>query len=573
MPGEKGSDPRSDRRPRLLIVGLDSVTFRTLKPLVEAGELPTFQSILEGGAHGVLLSTIPSVTPPGWVTSYTGVDPGKHNVFDFKDHMTFLEGDLTYEMAAATSVTVRAPPIWTILNKAGLSVGMVNMPMAYPVSEVDGYMIAGFPSAAEGNGLVYPEDLAEEVRTVVPDYLFYVGTSDLQKGRPDLYLELVNKVSRDRARTFLHLMENRPTDVAMMVFTEVDRIQHYFWASWDHDHPLHSPERARYAHAFRDHYRVLDDCLKEILEKVGPDVPVVLYSDHGGQPSYRKIYLNSFLVEKGIMIITGKGAGKPTGDKPKVKAKRLDRRRIAQTMERMGLEGLIHKIPKGIRTALPTISFETVDWSRTKAFFSSEGAQSVSINLKGRQPEGSVEPGEDYEAAITEVMAALEGMVDPRTGESPFVSINRREDIYDGPFVDNAPDIVIVPKEGYAIIKVFADDVFVDIGDDWHGHIAEHARDGVLMLKGPGVRSCQVMSAHHLQDLAPPLLPLCGQPVPGYMDGSVVEDAFEEGWLSEHPVVRTGEKAFVPSEGTSGRMSREEEDLLKERLRGLGYLG
>ncbi len=284
---------------------------------------------------------------------------------------------------------------------------MVNVPMAYPVGEMDGYVITGFPSPTEGDGLMYPDDLADEVRTVVPDYSFYGGATDLEKGRPDLYLELTNRVSRDRARAFLHLMGTRPTDVAMMVFTEVDRIQHYFWASWDPDHPLHTAERARYAHAFRDHYRVLDDCLKDIMERAGPDVPVVIYSDHGGQPSSRNIHINSYLVEKGIIVMQGKGAGKRTGDQPEVRAKLLDRRRLARTLERLGLEGLIHKIPKGLRAALPTISFETVDWSRTKAFFSSAGAQSVSINLRGRQPEGSVEPGQEYETAMREVIAAL----------------------------------------------------------------------------------------------------------------------------------------------------------------------
>ncbi len=562
-----------DRKPRLLIVGMDSVTFRVLKPLVEAGDLPTLQSMLEGGAHGVLLSTIPSVTPPGWVTSYTGVDPGKHNVFDFKDHMTFLEGEMKYELASATSGSMRAPPFWSILNRAGLTVGMVNVPMAYPVSEMDGYIIAGFPSPTEGDGLMYPDDLADEVRTVVPDYSFYGGATDLEKGRPDLYLELTNRVSRDRARAFLHLMGTRPTDVAMMVFTEVDRIQHYFWASWDPDHPLHTAERARYSHAFRDHYRILDDCLKAIMERAGPDVPVVIYSDHGGQPSSRNIHINSYLVGKGIIVMQGKGAGKRTGDQPEVRAKLLDRRRIARRLERLGLEGLIHKIPKGLRAVLPIISFETVDWSRTKAYLSSAGAQSVSINLRGRQPEGSVEPGLEYETAMREVIAALEGLVDPRTGESPLASVNRREDLYDGPFVENAPDIVIVPREGYAIVKEFADDVFCDIGGGWHDHIAEHAREGVLMLRGPGVRRGQEMADHHLRDIAPTLLHLCGQPVPGYMDGSVVEDAFEVGWQSEHPVVKTGGEAFVPSEETLGRMSPEEEELLKERLRGLGYLG
>ena len=135
-----------------------------MRPLAEAGQLPVFQTFFDDGAHGTLLSTIPSVTPPGWVTSFTGVDPGKHNVFDFKDHMTYLEGEMKYELASTTSRSVRAEPFWTILNRAGDTVGMVNIPMAYPLEAMDGYAIAGFPCPTEGEGLFHPSDLEDEIR-------------------------------------------------------------------------------------------------------------------------------------------------------------------------------------------------------------------------------------------------------------------------------------------------------------------------------------------------------------------------------------------------------------------------
>jgi len=371
----------------------------------------------------------------------------------------------------------------------------------------------------------------------------------------------------------MHLLERRPTDVAMIVFTEVDRVQHYLWNCWDPEHPTHTPDKERYKDAFLEHYQVIDRNLGAMMEMVGPDVPVVIYSDHGASSLSRKVHLNTYLVEKGLIVMKGKGSGRSSADGKRVKAKLLDRRRFQRLFHRLGLDGLIHRIPKRLRTALPVVSFETVDWARTKAFFSSEGAQSITVNLEGRQPEGSVGPGAEHTAAVREVIKALQTLVDPRTGFSPIAAIHRREDLYDGPFVENAPDLVIVPAEGYILLKEFGDETFRDVTGAWSDRSAEHEREGVLLIKGPGVRSGESLVEHHLRDIAPTLLHLVGHPIPRYMDGSVVEDAFEDGWLADHPVESVGEETFSPTGPSTSKMSREDEQLLKERLQGLGYMG
>jgi predicted AlkP superfamily phosphohydrolase/phosphomutase len=239
----------------------------------------------------------------------------------------------------------------------------------------------------------------------------------------------------------------------------------------------------------------------------------------------------------------------------------------------MGMEGLIHKIPKRLRTIFPVYNFETVDWSRTKAYYSSASAQAFTINLKGREPEGWVEPGREYDETVEEVIAVLERLKDPRTGESPFAAIHTKGDLYEGPYMDNAPDIVTVPTEGYLALKDMKDNVFEDVGDGWHDKSADHEREGIVILHGPGVRRGLHMADHTIEDIAPTVLHLCGVPVPRYMEGRVMVDALEEDWLARHPVVEEGEDEFkgVDTEGPS--MTLEEEELLKERLRGLGYLG
>jgi predicted AlkP superfamily phosphohydrolase/phosphomutase len=551
------------------------VTFRLLKPIVEEGHLPTLGRLMAEGAHGVLLSSIPPVTPPGWTSSYTGVNPAKHNVFDFKDHVKYLEGELVYEMASPTSLSIKADPFWRILNRAGMSVGIVNAPMAYPVEEMDGYMIAGFPCPTEGEGLIYPPDLEQEIQRSMPGYRFYGDPQYLNKEQPDKYLEGIHRIAANRAKASLHLARSRPTDVVAMIFTEVDRVQHYFWNTWDETHPTYNQEKARFRSALPDHYKVIDNGVRELMEEVGPDVPVLVYSDHGAAGVTRHFYPNTFLIQEGVIVMKGsKGEKKDPGKKGKeVKASRLDRRRLEATMKRMGIERIIHKIPKRLRNMFPVYNFETVDWSRTKAYYSSASAQAFTINLKGREPEGWIEPGREYEEAVEEVIAVLERLRDPATGKSPFDSIHRRTDLWEGPYLENGPDIVTVPAEGYLALKDMSDHVFEDVGNGWHDKSADHERAGVVILHGPGIRRGVELEDHVIEDIAPTVLHLCGIDVPRYMDGKVMVDAFDDGWLDDHPVGEEGDGTFVGVEKEGPSMTLEEEELLKERLRGLGYLG
>lgn len=565
---------RSQTLPRLLIVGIDSSTFRVIGPLVEAGELPAIGRLMAEGAHGVLLSSIPSVTPPGWVTSFTGVNPGKHNVFDFKDHTRYLEGMPGYDLGSTTSESVRAETFWHLLNREGVSVGLVNVPMAYPVEPLDGYMVAGFPCPTEGEGLFHPPELETEVRALVPDYRFYGDPELLTREQPERYVEGINRISSDRALAAAHLMRSRPTDVAGIIFTEVDRIQHYFWGNWDPTYDDPNPDSARFSRVIPDHYRIIDRGLAEMMEAAGPDARVLVYSDHGAGPVTRHLYANTYLIQEGLLVMRGdRGTPGEGGEGKRVKVSRFDKRRIEAWLKRRGLERVIHWIPKRLRNAFPVASFETVDWSRTRAFFSSGSAQSFTVNLRGREPQGCVEPGEEYERVVAQLIEALQRLRDPATGRSPFASIHRREDIWEGPSVANGPDVLTEPAGGYVALKDIKERVFDDVGPSWRDRTADHERDGIVIMWGPGIRRGARMADHLIRDIAPTVLHMFGVAVPRYMDGRVMEDAFEEEWLARHPVRLTGDGKFVGRDTSGPTMTAEEEEVLKERLRGLGYMG
>jgi predicted AlkP superfamily phosphohydrolase/phosphomutase len=368
------------------------------------------------------------------------------------------------------------------------------------------------------------------------------------------------------------MIRKNKTDLAMVAFTEIDRVQHFFWNCMHEEHPTHNEKKATYKNAIRDVYKNIDRHISELLRLVGPDTRIIVYSDHGANAILKDVYLNTWLVEKGFMSL--RGTGSKDTDKGRVKIKLLDRKKIETIFKRFGLEHLIHKIPKSLRKFVPReIGFHTVDWANTRVYFSSFSAQSICVNLKGREPEGCVKPGKEYDHVVDEVVEALKDLKDPEGGRSPIKAAHKRSDLYDGPFCENAPDIVLVPAEGYVFHKEFADEVFKSIGNKWEDRSSDHERQGIVYLMGPGIKKGHELKEMHIEDIAPTILYLCGIEVPGYMDGQVMEDAFEESWLKSHPVEKSGDRVFKTRRVKDFEMTSKEEALLKERLKGLGYLG
>ncbi|MCK5253825.1 MAG: alkaline phosphatase family protein, partial [Thermoplasmata archaeon] len=462
---------------------------------------------------------------------------------------------------------------WRLLAEEGLTTGTVNLPMTYPLGDVEGYAIAGFPCSEDEEGLYQPSDLVPEIKEAIGTFPHYMEQDLMMEDRPAEYLEALNSATETQARMAIALMRSRPTDVVAFAFTECDRVQHYFWNCWDETHPTHDARRAAFSHAIRDHHRVIDRNLASMMEAAGPDVPVIVYSDHGANGISRIVFLNTYLIQQGVIVMKGSKGEEAGGGERETRESLLDRRRIERTMKRMGMEGMIHKIPKSIRKLFPTVSIETVDWSRTRAYFTSASAHAVTINLKGREPQGWVEPGEEYESVVAEVIEVLMALRDPETGRCPFASAHRRTDLWDGPFVDRGPDIVLVPTEGYVAHRHFTDHLFEDVGTGWKERSGDHEREGIIILNGPGIKKGHRLKDRCLEDVAPSVLHLCGTGVPRYMDGSVIEEAFEDEWLRDHPVRPVGDGEFRPIKDERASMSDDEEELLKERLRGLGYLG
>lgn len=133
--------------PKLVVVGLDAATRSVVDPMIAAGELPRLARLYAAGSHGTLRSTTHPLTPHAWTTMVTGVNVGRHGIWDF------TERDSSGHRLRVVNGSFRsAPAIWDRLTAAGRRCGLVNIPFTWPAPELDGFVVAGFDAAAREQG-------------------------------------------------------------------------------------------------------------------------------------------------------------------------------------------------------------------------------------------------------------------------------------------------------------------------------------------------------------------------------------------------------------------------------------
>jgi len=216
------------------------------------------------------------------------------------------------------------------------------------------------------------------------------------------------------------------------------------------------------------------------------------------------------------------------------------------------------------------LSLADVDWKTTRAYSRGNYGQ-IYVNLKGREPWGAVEPGAEYEEVRNEIRERLLSVKDPASGESLFRDVHFREDIYKGPYVDEAPDMVFVPRDmSYKALGTldFTSNRFME---PVYGNSGDHRMNGIFLGVGPAFAQGRHIKPLSILDIAPSVLYLLGLPVPRAMDGKIAEAAFKESYLAQNRPDFV-DKELLGNMGAGG-MSREDRDDIKRRLEGIGYIG
>lgn len=545
-------------RPRALVIGLDGADWRLLEPWLQAGHLPTLSRLITSGARGALRSTIRPESSVAWSSFSTGVNAGKHGVFGFVEQ---VPGSYSFQLANGNSV--RARRFWEVLGDEGRVVWICNVPFTYPPAPVNGLLVSGMLTPGPDVAFTHPPDLQGWLLNHFEQYQFDVTPS---AGEHDALIASVRAITQQQRKAALLLMGKQPWDLGMVVFTGPDRLQHFLWACHDPAHPLHQAGHARLCgSALLEHYQLLDAAIAEILDNLPPNTLVLVMSDHGFNGCARRFYVNRWLGQRGYLALHGANTW---------------RLRLAAMTSRLGSVGWIRRLKRALlparwgSTTLRSAMFvRAVDWSHTRAYFGPDGG--LRINLAGREPEGIVDPHE-LDALRQELRQRLLALTDPDTGRPALSGVFGQEELYQGPFTDKAPDLILEPQRDN---PASGHNLVLD-GSLEHPqaprfgssapYTANHTLDGVLIAWGPGIIPGQQITGAQIVDLAPTLLAALGVPIPDTVDGRVLSELFVPGSLPELRKSAPSEPTSKDPLGTS--YSPEDESTVEGRLRGLGYL-
>jgi predicted AlkP superfamily phosphohydrolase/phosphomutase len=459
---------------KVAVIGLDcaapDLVFDRFKD-----DLPNLRRLMEQGAWGRLLSSNPPITVPAWACMMTSQDPGQLGIYGFrnrKDHSY-----VGYSIANAQAL--QKPAAWDLLGQQGKDVVVLGVPPSYPPRPLNGIQVGCFLTPTTRRPYTHPPELKDEIDRTVPGYV--VDVEDFRTDDKEGVLKRIYEKSTRHFALAKHLLKTKPWDFFMMVEMGTDRIHHAFWAHMSKGHPKHEPGN-RFEDAIRDFYRYCDKEVGEILDLLPKDTAVLVVSDHGARDLTGGICFNEWLIEHGYLALKSYPS-KPTP--------------IAQC---------------------------DIDWERTKAWGDGGYYGRLFMNVRGREPQGCVEPA-DYEQVRSELIAGIEAIADPQ-GKNIGSRAYRPQEIYRE--VRNvAPDLMVyfgnldwrsIGTVGTRSLYTFDNDTGPDDANhDWHGIFIMKTPDGTSQPKGEqhGLR---------LYDVAPTVLRLFGQTPPAGMIGRSVLD-------------------------------------------------
>jgi len=504
------------------------------------------------------------------------MNPGKHGVFDF---IRPMGGQ--FELVNATSI--RAPTVWQILSGAGRQVGVMNVPVTYPPTPVNGFVIAGMLSPVGGT-FTYPTDLLDRYADRMKPYRIAPQVQYKEGNETGFAADFLDLVER-RGEYALQLMDDHPYDFLMFHFQATDIVQHAFWKFVDPDHPRYDPQAAaRFGPVLKQVYQRVDGFVGQMLDRLADDSTVIVMSDHGFGPLHYVVNLNLFLLEQGLLQLK---RGTWTRLKTGLFRAGLTPASLWHLVERVGLQNYVWHVSKSTRNKVvgKFLSFDDVDWSRTLAYSIGHVGQ-VYVNLKGREPEGIVEPGAEYQVVRQRVIDALQDLRHPETDQPLVDRAIPGDQAVHGPYAHRSPDLHIV-LDGYRTIAfpLFATDNRI-VTRQIRGDSGCHRQYGILIAWGAEIRSeapspagrCgegRTVEGACIVDLAPTILHAMGLPVPEDMDGRVLTEALTTSRPVEYrPAGPTDAPSESPGRADSeAGLSAEETAEVEARLRALGYLG
>lgn len=532
-------------QPKVLLIGLDGASFNYIDPLLEKKLMPNLKQLMEQGTKGRLKSVMPPQTPAAWASMYTGKNPGKHGIFDW-----WYPSKFDYTLIPFSAKSIKAVPIWHILSRSNIKVGIMNIPLTYPVKVVNGFFICGLDNPYRHleleEGVTYPPGLLKEIRENCCDY--------------KIHIDPANCSTMEELLTQWILMESNRTKAACYL---IDKFQPEFM--WIHYHmgDYFAHRAKKNSDIVAKAYAALDENIGEIIKKYGKKTIIFVVSDHGQIEISKFIMIHNWLEQNGLLTYNTTIADLRIGRIIQQYLRALVA--LSSEEEKVIIDELVtlwknlptdiqHKITNAVRKRFPGCckSHTNIDWSKTKAFTCSFYGQ-IYINLNGREPNGIVKQGTEYDDLVKFIIHKLKELKDPVTGKKIVKEASRKEDVYQGSSLSIAPDIICFLNDySYHFCPIYHfylenDSIICNIDQDAiardfrlqdRSFFADHSPDGILVTCGSCIRKKHTVYNASVMDITPTILHIFHCPVPSDMDGMILKDIFSNFRPSEPLVIK-----------------------------------
>lgn len=502
---------------KVVLIGLDGGTLDLIMPWVKQGALPALEKIIQQGVYGNLQSTTPYYSAPAWVSMVTGVQPGKHGIYDF------FRTD-TCKKNIVNSRDRKAKAIWNMLSDEGKRSIIVNVPGTYPPEKINGVMITGLLTPSPSSNYTYPKELKNQlVSGKVGSYILeQVAIDDIPKNltakyAPEKLAAQINEITRSHAQVTMNLMKMDDWDFTMLVFRGTDDAQHLLWNQKE---------------LILSCYQKADAYIEEMMKRY-PDATFIIVSDHGFGKPEKYFYVNNALYNQGYLQTTSD----PTHNLNTLFALFFDR--FSHVIFHLVPMQKIVRSQIGRKIILSGSSQTNIDYAHTKAFYHSVCSRGIRINLKGKYEQGIVDP-EEYERIRNELISFLKNIKDPETGKHIVKKIYTKEEIYGDNAVNDPLDIIfdlkeeygaqelLQPPEGFKEIFRSSKQKLSTISSpgfyDWMG---DHRPNGILFMYGKNIQKNKQVNAS-IVDIVPTVLSIMNIALPSDFDGEVIQDAFDQ---------------------------------------------
>jgi predicted AlkP superfamily phosphohydrolase/phosphomutase len=541
---------------KILVIGLDAATMDLIEPWAAAGHLSTLARLMNQGVSARLTSTPNMHSASAWTSILTGLNPGRHGLFVFSDRdfatgkqIFFKGGDRTGELISSH------------LSRHGLTSGFLNVPMTYPAHcEPGGFTVSGLDAPSLNERAFRPAELRSELFNRFPNYHFAPqGLGEMMKaGRVNEAIAEWTKLIEIQTAAAEYLMTNRPVDFFMTVYTASDWAGHNLWTDAE---ALNEPT------PLLEIYRALDAAIGRLMDRANDATQVYVISDHGmGRHTGASYHLAEWLEARGYMV-----RGRPRARHSVIGAGRRAARSLLPPSVRERVKAGIGEDRVGRLQAAEKDSFySSVDWQRSVAY-TEPGRHVINVNLEGRNANGIV-PQSDYEEVCSRIIEGLGKWYDAN-GHRVVDHVVRRDQAYSGPFTERASDLYIYWNAAAGFPEPPAE--VRARGFWWSG---DHRPEGILICKGRGIRSNGRANeganargeSPSVYDLVPTIMYAAGLPVPDDLDGHAIQSVFTNEFSAAHPLRH--DRAAQGGEASRTPLSKEEEQLIEDKLRGLGYL-